>query len=99
MFAKCLKDHNFYNLDVDGVTFMKETNRNRNLFKLLLTVHHIQVATVRLSQEKYCNDVFKRFQMSDVNPVSTSMEPNTHLSTDDYPPLDKRDPETVRNYQ
>ena len=37
--------------------------------------------------------------MSDANPVNTPMEPNSHLSTDDCPPLDKRDPETVRNYQ
>ena len=61
--------------------------------------HDIQAGTVRLSQEKYCNDVLKRFQMSDTNPVSTSMEPNSHLSADDCPPPDKRDPETVRNYQ
>ena len=27
------------------------------------------------------------------------LEPNSHLSADDCPPLDKRDPETVRNYQ
>jgi hypothetical protein len=37
--------------------------------------------------------------MSDVNPVHTPMEPNSHLSADDSPPLDKRDPEVVRNYQ
>ncbi len=59
----------------------------------------ISVGTVRLSQEKYCNDILKRFQMSDANPVSTPMEEKAHLSTDDCPPWDKRDPEVVRNYQ
>ena len=142
MFAKWLKQHNFYNLDGDGVTFMKEENRNGKMCKLLLTVHvddglaacndehmykefidelqqdfdlrdcgklqwflgckveqDIQAGTVRLSQEKYCNDILKRFQMSDANPVSTPMETNAHLSTDDCPPLNKRDPEVVRSYQ
>ena len=59
----------------------------------------ISAGTVRLSQEKYYNDILKRFQMSDANPVSTPMQVNAHLSSDDCPPLDKRDPEVVRNYQ
>jgi hypothetical protein len=37
--------------------------------------------------------------MSDANPVSTPMETNAHLSADDCPSLDKRDPEVARNYQ
>jgi hypothetical protein len=36
--------------------------------------------TVRLSQEKYCNDILKRFQMSDANPAHTPMEPKTQLT-------------------
>ena len=102
MFAGCLKQHNFLNLDGDGVTIMKEENRNGKLYKLLLTVHvddglaacndenmykqfidelqqdfdlsdsgrlqwflgckveqDISTGTVRLSQEKYCNDILK----------------------------------------
>jgi hypothetical protein len=59
----------------------------------------ISAGTVRLSQEKYCNDILKRFQMSDANPVSTPMEASAHLSADDCPSLDKRDPDVVRNYQ
>ena len=39
MFANRLKQQNFYNLDGDGVTFIKEENRNGKLCKLLLTVH------------------------------------------------------------
>jgi hypothetical protein len=39
MFANWLKQHNFLNLDGDGVTFMKEENRNGKLCKLVLTVH------------------------------------------------------------
>jgi hypothetical protein len=54
---------------------------------------------VRLHQEKYCNDVLKRFQMSDCNPVSTPCEANMHLTDADCPPLDKRNPEVVRDYQ
>jgi hypothetical protein len=59
----------------------------------------ISAGTVRLSQKKYCYDIRRRFQMSDANPVSTPMQVNAHLSSDDCPPLDKRDPEVVRNYQ
>ena len=79
---------------------MKEENQNGNLCKLLLTVHtddgrwflgckveqDIPAGTVRLSQEKYCNDILKRFQISDANPVSTPMETNAHLCEDDCPP-------------
>ena len=58
-----------------------------------------QAGTVRLTQEKYCNDVLKRFQMHDCTPVSTPCEANMHLSDSDCPPLHERDPAVVRNYQ
>jgi len=54
---------------------------------------------VRLSQEQYCNDVLKRFQMSDCTPVDTPCEANLHLAASDSPPLDKRNADVVRNYQ
>ena len=58
---------------------------------------------VRLSQEQYCNDVLKRFQMSDCTPVNTPCETNLHLAAVDTSgmgqPLDKRDIEVVLNYQ
>ena len=54
---------------------------------------------VRLSQEQYCNDVLKRFQMSECTPVDTPCEANLHLAASDSPPLDKRDADVVRNYQ
>jgi len=54
---------------------------------------------VRLSQEQYCNDVLKRFQMGDCTPVDTPCEANLHLAASDSPSLDKRDAEVVRNYQ
>ena len=54
---------------------------------------------MRLTQEKYCNDVLKRFQMHDCTPVSTPCEANMHLSDSDCPPLHERDPTVVRNYQ
>jgi len=53
---------------------------------------------VRLSQEQYYNDVFKRFQMSECTPVDTPCEANLHLAFSDSPPLDKRDADVVRNY-
>ena len=54
---------------------------------------------VRLSQEQYCNDVLKRFQMDDCTPVDTPCEANLHLAASDSPSLDKRNAEVVRNYQ
>ena len=54
---------------------------------------------VPLSQEQYCNDVLKRFQMSDCTPVDTPGEANLHLATSDSPLMDKRNAEVVRNYQ
>ena len=55
--------------------------------------------TVRLTQEKYCNDILKRFQMHECTPVATPCEANMHLSHEDCPPLHQRDPEVVRVYQ
>jgi len=53
---------------------------------------------VRLSQEQYCNDVLKRFQMCDCTPVDTPCEENLHFAASDSPPLDKRDAEEVRKH-
>jgi len=55
--------------------------------------------TVRLTQEKYCNDMLTRFQMADANAVHTPCECNQHLQAADSSPLDKRDPNVVRDYQ
>jgi len=54
---------------------------------------------VQLSQELYCNDVLKRFQMSDCTPVDTPCEVNLYLAASDSPTLDERDADVVRNYQ
>jgi hypothetical protein len=54
---------------------------------------------VRLTQEQYCTDILKRFQMDNCTPCSTPCETNLHLSASDSPPMDKRNPEMVRNYQ
>jgi len=35
---------------------------------------------VRISEEEYCNDVLKRFQMSDCTPVDTPCEANLNLA-------------------
>ena len=55
--------------------------------------------TVRISQEKYCNDVLLRFQMADANPLSTPFECGAHLTDDDCPAKGTGDPEAIRNYQ
>jgi len=47
--------------------------------------------TVRMSQENYCNDVLKRFKMSDANAVHTPCEAKQSL--------EHRDPNVVRDYQ
>jgi len=52
-----------------------------------------------MSLEKHCNDVLRRFQMSDANPVSTPCESNLHLQVSDSPPLNERYPQVVRDYQ
>jgi len=55
--------------------------------------------TVRMSQEKYFNDILKQFKMSDANAVHTPCEANQHLQASDSPSLEHRDPNVVRNYQ
>ena len=55
--------------------------------------------TVRMSQEKYCNDVLKRFKMSDTNAVHTPCEANQHLQASDSLSMEHRDPNVVRDYQ
>ena len=143
MFVKWLLDYGFVNVDNDGVTFVKNVNKDDGTqSKILLSIHvddglaacsdetmykefiaamskdfdlsdsgelkwflggkveqDRKKGIVRLSQEQYCNDVLKRFQMSDCTPVDTPCEANLHLAASDSPPLDKRDAEVVRNYQ
>ena len=60
---------------------------------------NLKNGTVCILQEKYCNDVLKRFQMSDDNPVSTSCESDLHLQASDSPLLSERDPQVVPDYQ
>jgi len=55
--------------------------------------------TVRMSQEKYCNDVLKRFKMSDNNAVHTFCEENQHLQASDSPSMEYRGPNVVCDYQ
>merc|ERR1712167_558268 len=54
---------------------------------------------VRLPQQKYCEDVLRRFQMHHSTPVATPCEVTMHLTDEDCPPQDQRDPEVVRAYQ
>ena len=45
----------------------------------------------KISQKQYVKDVLARFGMTGATPVSTPMEPNTHLTREDCPPEDKCD--------
>ena len=56
---------------------------------------NLKEGTVRLSQEKYCNNLLTRFQMADANAVHTPCESNQHLQAADSPLLDQRDPNVV----
>jgi hypothetical protein len=60
---------------------------------------NLQEGTVTINQEKYANDVLNRFNMHEAKPVSTPCEAGLHLSGDDCPSKDERDPEVIRNYQ
>jgi len=55
--------------------------------------------TVRMSQEKYCNDVLELFKMLNSNAVHTPCEANQHLQAFDSPSMEHRDPNVVRDYQ
>jgi hypothetical protein len=98
--AAC-NDENMYNQFIEELQLDFDLSDSGKLqwFLGCKVEQDITAGTVRLSQEKNCNDTLKRFQMSDANPVSTPMEANVYLSADDCPPLDKRDPEVVPNYQ
>ena len=55
---------------------------------------------VGMHQEKYCNDILKRFQQRECRPISNpTCEPNMHLSDADCPRMENRDPEVIRSYQ
>jgi len=123
MFVKWLLDYDFVNVHNDGVTFVKNVNKNDGTqSKILLSIHvddglvacndeamykefiadmskdfdlsdsgelmwflygkverDRKKGIVRLSQEQYCYDVLKRFQMSDCAPIDTPCEAKTAL--------------------
>ena len=62
-------------------------------------IQDMEKGTVTINQEKYANDVLRRFNMQEAKPVSTPCEAGLHLSGDDCPSRDKRDPVVIRDYQ
>ena len=62
-------------------------------------IEDMKKGTVTINQEKYANDVLRRFNMQESKPVSTPCEAGLHLSGDDSPSKDKRDPTVIRDYQ
>ena len=53
----------------------------------------------KISQTQYIKDILERFGMTGANPVTTPMEPNTHLSRKDCPPPEKANKQFKREYQ
>eukprot|EP00961_Rhodomonas_salina_P304023 3941452-Rhodomonas_salina.2 len=52
-----------------------------------------------LTQTQYAKDVFERFGRTGATPISTPMEPNTHLSVSDCPASYNHNKEFVLEYQ
>jgi hypothetical protein len=110
--AAC-NDHEMYKTFLEALSKDFDLSDSGELTWLLGCKVEQSPGRVRLHQEKYCNDYFlflqeqikgiiivlKRFQMSDCNPVSTPCEANMHMTDADCPPLNKRNPEVVRDYQ
>jgi len=80
-----------------GRDFELSVNGKLNWFLGCKVEQDLKNGTVRMSHEKYCNDVLTRFQMSDANPVSTPCESNLHLQALDSPPINEREPRVVRD--
>jgi len=41
--------------------------------------------SITISQHQYCLDILERFGMADCKPISTPMQPNTHLTRSQSP--------------
>ena len=68
LLASWLKQNQFYNLDGDGVTFLKEQTINGKKCKLLLTVHVDDGLTVCNDEDmykKFIDDLQQDFDLSD----------------------------------
>jgi hypothetical protein len=62
-------------------------------------IQDMEKGTVTVNQEKYANDVLRRFNVQEAKPVSTPCESGLHLGGNDCPSKDKRDPVVIRDYQ
>ena len=60
-------------------------------------IQDMEKGTITINQEKYSNDVLRRFNMQEAKPVFTSCEAGVYISGDDCPRKDKRDPEVLRD--
>jgi len=86
-------------MDELGISFELSASGKLTWFLGCKVEQDLVKGTVRMSQKKYCNDVLKRFKISDVNAVHTPCEANQHLQASTSPSMEHRDPNVVRDYQ
>jgi len=87
-------------MDELGISFELSASGKLTWFLGCKVEQDLIKGTARMSQEKYCNDVLRRFKMPDVNAVHTPCEANQHLqAASDSPSLEHRDPNYVRDCQ
>ena len=87
--------------------FLKQLSNDFELsdqgrFQWYLGVHikqDLQNKKTKISQTQYIKDILERFGMTGATPVTTPMEPNTHLTRADCPSDDKVDKLFKREYQ
>jgi len=94
-------DDEYYqkNMDELGTSFELSASDKLTWFLGCKVEQDLVKGTVRMSQEKCCNDALKRFKISDANAVHTPCEANQHLQASNSPSMQHRDPNVVRDYQ
>ncbi len=94
---KVIGSYSAYDGNGDGLD-RNSINVSQGKINLRQIIQEMEKGTVTINQEKYVNDVLHRFNMQEAKPVSTPCEAGLHLSGDDYPSKDKREPEVIKDY-
>ena len=94
---KIIGSYSAYDGKGDGLD-RNSINVSQGKINLRQIIQDMEKGTVTINQEKYANDVLHRINMQEAKPVSTPCEAGLHLSGDDCPSKDKRDPEVMKDY-
>jgi hypothetical protein len=94
---KIIGSYSAYDGKGDGLD-RNSINVSQGKINLRHIIEDMEKGTVTINQEKYANDVLHRINMQEAKPVSTPCEAGLHLSGDDCPSKDKRDPEVMKDY-